>query len=455
MSGPPPTVDRPQPAEPSIGSDPDRLLVRGIGLRQLTAMIFGYTVGSGIFVLPATVAAGLGNAGILAYLFCTVIIALVVLVFAEAGSRVTLTGGPYAYVEIALGGYAGVLTAVLLYLSDVTAAGAVATVLTGSIGRTAGVTGAMPIAVMTIALVAAIATFNVRGVKSGASLVEVLTAAKLVPLLLFVGIGAFFISPAHLHWTTAPTIREVARTSGTLLFAFTGIETALQPTGEVRDPARTIPRAAILALALGSLLYIGVQTVALGISGPALAADPVAPLATAAGNVAGGAGRLLMLAGTVISTFGWLTGSILATPRSLFALSRDGFLPTWLAAVHPRHRTPHRAVLVHALVVVTLAISGSFQGLAILSNLATLAVYVLCALAVLVLRRRDVRADREPFRVPGGGVVPVSTIVACGVVMLTTVTAREYRMFAVAIAAAALMSAYRGYRLRATSSPHR
>jgi APA family basic amino acid/polyamine antiporter len=415
-------------------------------------MIFGYTVGSGIFVLPAVVVAGLGTAGVLAYLLCTAIIALVVLVFAEAGSRVTQTGGPYAYVEIALGGYAGVLTAVLLLLSDVTAAGAVATVLGGSIGQAAGVTGSTPVAFVMAALVAAIAIVNVRGVQSGAGLVEVLTAAKLVPLLLFACVGAFFISPAHLSWTSVPTFADVARTSGTLLFAFTGIETALQPTGEVRDPARTVPRAALLALALASLLYIGVQTVAVGVSGTALAEDPVAPLASAAGRFAGETGRLVMLAGAVISTFGWLTGSILSTPRSLFALSRDGFLPRWLAAVHPRHHTPHVAILSYSVAIVALAITGSFQGLAILSNLATLAVYVLCALAVLVRRRRDVRADREPFRVRGGGIVPVLAIVASGAVIVMTVSVREYRTFGVAIGAAALIYAWRSYRLRVGAS---
>jgi amino acid transporter len=435
-------------ASVAIAGDPERLLVRAIGLRQLTAIVFGYTVGTGIFVLPAIVVAELGTAGVLAYLLCTAIIALVVLVFAEAGSRVTVTGGPYAYVETALGGFAGVLTAVLLVLSDATAAGAIATVLAGSVGRAVGITGGLAVAALTVVLVTSIAALNVFGVRSGARLVEVATAAKLVPLLFFVAAGAFFVTPAHLRWTSTPGLGDVARTSGTLFFAFTGIESALVPTGEVRDPARTVPRAAMIAIGLAALLYMSVQTVAVGVLGPALAADRVAPLAAAADRFAGHAGRLLILAGVVVSTFGWLTGSILATPRSLFALSRDGYLPRWLASVHPRCHSPHVAIVAYSATVLALAITGSFQGLAVLSSLASLAVYALSAVAVLVLRHRNVRSDREPFRLPGGGMAPVLACGTIAAVMAATISRHEYELFGVTVAVAAFMYAYRSYRSR-------
>ncbi|MGB7737673.1 MAG: amino acid permease, partial [Steroidobacteraceae bacterium] len=94
--------------------DPDRLLVRELGLRQLTAHIFNYTVGSGIFVLPAIAAAQLGTAAPIAYLACAAVMAFVVMIFAEAGSRVTATGGPYAYIEVGLGPYFGLVAGILL-----------------------------------------------------------------------------------------------------------------------------------------------------------------------------------------------------------------------------------------------------------------------------------------------------------------------------------------------------
>jgi amino acid transporter len=425
----------------------DRLLVRAIGMRQLSTIIFAYTVGTGIFVLPAVVAAELGAAGVLAYLLCTIVIALVVLVFAEVGSRVTITGGPYAYVEASLGGFTAVTTSVLLVISDLTAAAAVATVLAGSLARAVGIAGAAPTDAIAVTLLAAIAAMNIRGVKTGAAVVEAFNAAKLVPLLLLVAAGAFFVDPANLRWTSVPSLAAVARTSGTLFFAFTGIESALVPSGEVRDPVRTVPRAALIAMALVALLYVAVQTVSVGVLGEAsLAADRVAPLAAVAEHLAGSAGRTLLLAAVVVSTFGWLTGSTLATPRSLFALGRDGFLPAAFARVHPRFHTPHVAIIAFAVVVAALALTGSFQRLAVLSSLTSLAVYALCAIALLVLRRRQAGERHRGFQIPGGAAIPVLAVVACGGVALATVGVGEYELAAVVLVISAILYFFRRTR---------
>jgi APA family basic amino acid/polyamine antiporter len=353
-------------------ANPDSLLVRGLGIRQLTATIFNHTVGSGIFVLPAFAVAQLGTAAPLAYLVC----ALVML-------------------------------------------------LGQSLARLAGLTHPAWPGAIVLALVVMLAAVNIRGLAWGARVVEIFTAAKLVPLLFFVLAGAFFISPPNLHWTTVPTAAQVATTTGTLIFAFTGIETALMPSGEVRDPTRTVPRAAMLALGAATLLYLSVQAVALGILGPALASDTVAPLATAAGRFAGRTGSAVLLAGASISMFGWLTGSILAGPRALFALARDGFLPRRLAAVHSRHHTPHLAIMAYAALAIGTSLTGTFEQLAVLSNLAGLGVYFLGAIAVWQLRRRNVRSDRDPFLMPGGPTVPILACIAIAWIVTQTVTTRE------------------------------
>jgi APA family basic amino acid/polyamine antiporter len=405
--------------------NPDSLLVRGLGIRQLTATIFNHTVGSGIFVLPAFAVAQLGTAAPLAYLVCALVMLLVVLVFAEAGSRVTATGGPYAYVEIGLGPFFGFAAGILLAASQIAAAGAISMLLGQSLARLAGLTHPAWPGAIVLALVVTLAAVNIRGLAWGARVVEIFTAAKLVPLLFFVLAGVFFISPPNLHWATVPTATQVATTTGTLIFAFTGIETALMPSGEVRDPTRTVPRAAMLALGAATLLYLSVQAVALGILGPALASDTVAPLATAAGKFAGRTGSAVLLAGASISMFGWLTGSILAGPRALFALARDGFLPRRLAAVHPRHRTPHLAIVAYATLAIGTSLTGTFEQLAVLSNLAGFGVYFLGAIAVWQLRRRDVRSDREPFLMPGGPTVPILACIAIAWIVTQTVTTRE------------------------------
>src|SRR5688500_13274709 len=176
-------------------ANPDQLLVRGIGLRALTASIFNYTVGSGIFVLPALVVAQLGSAAPLAYLICAAIMVCIVLIFAEAGSRVNSTGGPYAYVETSLGPLAGLVAGVLLMGSDIVAAGAVSNIVGHSIARLLDIQADFAPAVITTLLLATLAFVNVRGVRSGTRLVEISTMAKLLPLLLFVAVGVFFIRP--------------------------------------------------------------------------------------------------------------------------------------------------------------------------------------------------------------------------------------------------------------------
>jgi amino acid transporter len=426
----------------------DRLLVRELGLRQLTAHVFNYTVGSGIFVLPAIAVARLGSAAPLAYVACAAVMACVVLVFMEAGSRVTSTGGPYAYVGVGLGPFFGFVTGVLLAVTQAAAGGAIAALLGRSAARLLGWDSALAEASLTLLLVAALVTVNVRGLRFGARLVEVSTVAKLVPLLLFVVVGAAFVSPEHLRIERWPAAAEVASTSGVLVFAFLGVESALAPTGEVRNPARTVPLAVMLALLAATVLYLAVQTVALGVLGAELATDTVAPLASAAAVFAGDVGGTVLLAGATISMLGWVTGAVLAAPRTYFALARDGFLPAGLARVHERYHSPHVAIAAYGVVVGLVSLTGTFEQLAVFANLSTLAIFVLGAIALLALRRRDVRTDVPPVRLPGGPLVPLLTCALIGWIAWQTATVREAVAFALVWLVALPLYAWRSRRVR-------
>jgi APA family basic amino acid/polyamine antiporter len=436
-----------QPEAPPIAG-PDSQLVRVLGTRQLTANIFNYTVGSGIFVLPAFAVAQLGGAAPLAYVACAVVMALVVLIFAEAGSRVTVTGGPYAYVEIGLGPFFGFATGILLAVAAISAAGAVAMLLAQTVARLFGLAGRWWPALIVITFVGSLAAVNIRGVAWGARVIEVFTIAKLVPLLFFVVVGAFFVNPSNLHWEALPTAGQVAATAGTLIFAFAGIEAALMPSGEVRNPSKTVPQAAIMALLAATLLYLAVQAVALGILGPALATDKVAPLASATATFAGSTGALLLLAGASVSMFGWLTGAVLAGPRALFALSRDGFLPHKLTAVHPGFHTPWASIIAYGVSVVVISLTSTYEQLAVLSNLAVLGVYFLGAVAVWRLRVRNVRTERTPFLMPGGMLVPVLACIVIAWIAIQTVTPRELVALAAVLAVSLVMYLVQRGRLR-------
>ncbi|HVQ17044.1 MAG TPA: APC family permease [Vicinamibacterales bacterium] len=403
----------------------DALLSRELGVRQLAAVIFNYTVGSGIFVLPAVVAAQLGPSAIVAYLVCAFIMALSVICFAEAGSRVSASGGPYGYVETAFGSLAGFLTGVLNLLSAIAAAAAVASAFAASAAALIGTSSPIVRVFVMAAVLIAAAVINVRSVGGGARLVEVAVAAKLVPLALFVVVGAAFVRPEYLSWSSTPSLITIMSTSGVLIFAFMGIEGALQPSGEVRDPSRTVPRAVFLAIAGVVVLYIAIQVVAQGLLGADLPSDRVAPLAQAAAMVAGPAGRTLMLVGATVSMFGFLCGTVLTGPRSLFAFAQAGLAPRALAAVHASRRTPHVAIVVYIAISFGLALSGSFESLLVLTNVSGLLVYIGVAVAAWELRRRDVRAHGAPFVAPGGALIPALTCVIIVGVIVATVTRLE------------------------------
>ncbi len=384
-------------------------LQRVIGVRGLAAAIFNITVGAGIFVLPAHAAAQLGAAAPLAYVVCAVAIALVALCFAEAGSRVPLSGGPYAYVEAALGPYVGYVCGVLLWLGITLAMGAVAMVFADAVGEL--IPGIAPLpgrVVLLVLLLGSLTIVNVRGAALGSRLSGISIVAKLVPLVAFVVLGLPHVTPANLAISSAPPLGQVAGTGLLLMFAFFGMESALQVSGEVTAPQRTVPRAIALGLFGIAVLYIAIQMVAQGVLGSSLAAPETAkaPLAAAARQFAGPAGARLILIGMIVSTFGFMAAAMLSTPRTLYALAADGFLPRPLARVHPGHHTPHVAIAVQAVVVCAIALTGTYVKLAVVADVAILLVYLACCVAAARLRQLDSGADGRPFRMPAGAIVP-------------------------------------------------
>ena len=364
------------------------------------------TVGGGIFRLPADMAATLGPTAPVAYLLCAIAMGLIVICMAEAGSRVSLTGGPYAYVEVAFGPFVGFIAGFMLWMLMTFVMAAVATVLAANIGTLVPVLASRGASIAVLVTIYTLfAAVNIYGVEKGARLNTALTVAKLLPLLLLIGAGVFAVTPENLRIDEPPDLPTLARSSILLIFAFAGIEAALVPSGEVRDAPRTVPRAIFIAMATITLLYAGLQFVAQGVLGSALASSKAAPLAEAAGVALGGWARTLLLVGAIVSMLGHAGAMILATPRTLFAFARDGFLPAALVRVHPVYRSPVTAIVVQCAIVLTLAITSTFERLAILANISTLVLYGTCCLATWQLRRLDVRAGGTPFRVPASAVV--------------------------------------------------
>lgn len=404
-------------------------LVRALGVVGVSASIVNITIGGGIFRAPGTmeVTGRLGAAAPLAYIVCAIAMALVVMCFAEAGSRVSLTGGPYAYVERAFGPFAGFIMGWLLWVTGTIATAAVATIFAE--GLQGMVPALRPVpwrATILFVVFGIVTTINVLGVRFGARLNIASTVAKLLPLAILIVVGLFRMQPANLEWGETPAMADVSRASVFLIFVFAGIESALVPSGEVRDPARTVPRAVFLALGIVTVFYMLVQIVSQGVLGPSLAGR-TAPLSDVAGAIMGPAGALMLGVALVLSTFGYLCGMILAIPRALFAFARDGVLPRTLQAVHPKFHTPWIAIIAQSLIALTLALSSGFEPLVILANVAVLTLYLGCAAAAWQLRRKGIRDDEAATVKPIPGsmlAAPLAIIVI--IALLTSITRDEW-----------------------------
>ena len=383
---------------PSAGRDAG--LKRALGPWGLGANIFNTVVGAGIFVLPGALAKEAGSAAPLAYVFCTVVMAGVVTCFAAAGSRTPTSGGPYGVAEAAFGPLVGFLTGVLVWVGSVLAAAGIAAGLADQAARLwPALHEPLARAAFIVALLATLGAVNVAGVTSGARLVGVMTAVKLAPLALLLAAAAF-AHPAAVPLAPSPAAGDgLGRAMLLAIFAFQGMETALGVSGEVRDPARNLPRGLIGAMAAIAVLYLVIQFVVQRVLGAALPAS-TAPLADAARAIWPPLGAVL-LAGTAASMLGYLAGDVLSAPRLLFAFARDGLAPAPLGRLHPRTSAPVYAIGAHLLVALVLAVSGGFVQLVVLSALASAGVYVVGCAAAVALQRRDVAAAGPPLRVPG------------------------------------------------------
>jgi amino acid transporter len=417
----------------------DTGLLRTVGAWTLAASIVNIIVGAGIFEVPSSLAAAVGPYAPFAFAACALAIGAIAICFAEGGSRVATSGGAYGYIAAAFGPLSGFMAAILLVFSDVLACGGIAAALGDAIASLAPAErqAVVRIAVIT-AIIAGLALMNILGVSGAARLSNVATIVKLLPLVIFIAVGAGAAHAGNFSLHGLPSDHGIGHGLILALFAFTGMEGALSASGEVRNPSRTIPRALLIAMPAVTLLYMGIQTVAQGILGPALASSTV-PLADAMARI-NPTLRLLMLAGAAFSMFGWLCSDILCSPRILFALGRDGLFPQALGRLHAERHTPYAAILCYAAVALTLALTGTFSELAVLSALAVVPLYMGGCAAAWHLSRRQIALDGPPLRFRWLGAAAVIGIVSMGC-LLALGSRAEITGLAVLLAGSALIYA--------------
>jgi basic amino acid/polyamine antiporter, APA family len=377
-------------------SQRDAGLLRTMGTRGLAANIINSVIGAGIFAVPGALAACIGPYAPLAFLVCGVAIGAVAICFAEGGSRMPTSGGPYGYIEAVFGPLTGYVAGTLLWLGNVLACGGVVAALAeAAVSLLPPVFRAPVHAVVIVGVIGGVALVNLGGVARGARLIDWATAVKLIPLLIFLVAGVGAIHRANFVQTVAPSTQGLGRAMILALFVLTGMEVSLSASGEVKQPARTIPRALAIAVISVTLLYIAIQVVAQGILGASLSLSTV-PLADAMAKISPVL-RVVMLAGTALSMFGWVFSDLLGTPRILFAFGRDGMLPRVFGRVHPRTHVPHVAIVCYAAVAIALALTGTFAELAVLATLASSALYAAGCVAAWWLARNGVAQAGAPL----------------------------------------------------------
>jgi len=419
-------------------------LKRYVGVLGLSANIVNIIVGAGIFVIPAIVAENMGSTSIVAYLFCGVLIALIMLCFAEAGSKVTDTGGGFAYVEAAFGKYPGFLVANIALAGSVLADAAVANALIDIIGSSFAIFKLEWIRILFFAVVFfGLAAINIIGIKQGIGLVKIITLLKLTPLLLLILIGFNDIDVTNLFWDSAPSIKQIGKTSLILIFAFQGGDVGLIVGGEIKNPKKTVPKAIFISILTVLIIYILLQTVTQGVLGDQLANFKEAPLAETANVVFGPIGFTILFIGAAISMFGNLTGEILNNPRMLFALAKDRVIPVKkFAQIHSKYKTPYISILFYASVGFLIATFGGFEQLINTASAAALLIYLGVVLSVINLRRKF-KTEADEFEIPFGLTIPILSAITI-LYILSNLTLNEKIGVAIFIA---LLTAFYGVLL--------
>jgi len=404
-------------------------LVRGIGRWALIAFALNLTVGAGIMGLPARLQILAGNYSIAVIVACGLVMALIALCFAEVGSRFDRTGGPQLYASIAFGPLAGFGVGWLLWISRIGTCAAVSNLLV-DYGALLLPAASQPVAraIIISTLVLAYTWVNIRGIRQTAAVSTVFTVSKLVPLGSLAVAGLFFIRPERLHLGPLPPATDLATAFLLAAFAYFGFDGTTVLAGEVRDPRRSVPFAIVVSILTVTLLYSLIQLVCVGTLPNLVASER--PLADAATNLVGSWASVLVALTAVVACAGVFGASMTPGSRLLFAMADRQQLPTALARVSRRYRTPIAAVLVTAAAALALAVSGSFIYLVKITLIARVSVYAITCLTLPVFRRR---ADLPPaaFHLQAGAVVAWTCAVVC-VLFLAKSSMRE--LFDVALA---------------------
>lgn len=384
-------------------------LVRAIGRWALTAAIINSVVGSGVFGLPSALAGFAGTWSPLTVLVAGALIFASVLCFAEVGSRFDGAGGPYLYTREAFGPAIGFQVGWLHIWTRLISCAAVLNVLSGYLTPLVPWTGtSVGRASVMIFAMALVTVINVAGVRQAAWTVNGFTIAKLLPLVLVIVLGCLSFD-GTIAATQAVAEPRWAEAVLLLMFGYGGFESGVVAGSESKDPKRDTAFALIVAMIVITAIYSLVQVAVIGVLPNAAASK--APVAETLGQLLGPVGLTIGSLAVIISVYGWLTGYSLMSPRIYYSMAARGELPSTLAQVHARFRTPYVAIIVNSVIGLGLGLASNFAQLATFGAISRLGIYIATCAALIKLRKT--MGEPTGFRAPGGIVLALVGIGFC------------------------------------------
>jgi amino acid transporter len=422
-------------------------LCRVLGRWDLTALGINQVIGGAIFLVPAPIAAQLGNWSPLGFVLAGFAMLLVALCYAETGSRFRETGGAYLYSRAAFGKFVGFQVGWMQWFVRVSSQAAIVSGIAGVIAyywQPANRGWSQALLVSSITLL--IGYWHTRGIRQSAWAIRFFTVGKLVPLLIFVAAGLFLIDWRP-FWSFPAVSPHQTLTAGLMLvFAYGGFETIPVISGEAKNPRRDLLYTLVATILCVTIVMSLAQAVYV-VSLPGIT-NSETPLTDSARATLGWAGAALMSAGSIISIFGSNVSSSLAASRMLFALAENGDIPPFLGRITSGHRAPAAAIWFSTAVTLVLAITGSFTVIAGVSSLARLVTYGSVSVATLVLRSS--RFPPAAFVLPFGSVIPVFAT-AISLATLAGATSDQLKAGTLALATGAALYLCNVWKLAQTS----
>ncbi len=400
---------------------------RTLGSRDLTLLVIGNVIGSGIFLVPAAVLKQSGESmpvAIGVWLVGGLLSLLGALSYAELGSMDPGAGGLYAYIRDAFGPFPAFLYGWTLFF--VIGAGTTAALAVAAADYATQFTPLGPMAkrAFALALIGIMAVINVRGTRESASVLNATTGIKVLVILvmsaIMFAVGEGSSLPTVEHVLTPITISGVGLSIISVLWAYEGWQYVTFLAGEAKDPQRDIPKAIVLGTIALIVIYVIANLGYVAALGTARMAASERVAGEAVAQVMGSAAGYLIASAIIVSMYSAAHATVISVPRVYQAMARDGVFFKQLAEIHPRYGTPAIAVLASCVWAALLALSGTFDQLLTYVVFIGWIFYALGAAAVIALRIKRPDAPR-PFRVPFYPITPILFVLAAAAIVLNTV----------------------------------